>query len=101
VTKEKNLLVRAECATGLGRIGVSAFRTLLLTLSDRDQHVRDAAATAILKNMSVDEVKQEFENKAYQVQSIKCQINEVLDRNDYFKSNDIFTWLEQLANNLL
>jgi hypothetical protein len=34
VTKEQNATIRAECATGLGRIGVSAFRTLLLTLSD-------------------------------------------------------------------
>lgn len=34
VTKEQNLLVREQCATGLGRIGVTAFRTLLLTLND-------------------------------------------------------------------
>lgn len=52
VTKEDNVLVKEQCATGLGRIGVTTFRTLLLTLSDREQSVRDAAANAIVKNMT-------------------------------------------------
>ena len=89
--------MRAECATGLGKIGVTAFRTLLLTLNDSQQVVRDHAATAILRNMSVEDVCNEFESKNHQVQSIKCQINEVLDRGDQFENEEILTFLMQLG----
>ena len=34
VTKEANAAIRVECAKGLGKIGPSTFRTLLLTLHD-------------------------------------------------------------------
>ena len=34
VTKEQNAAIRIECAKGLGKIGPSTFRTLLLTLHD-------------------------------------------------------------------
>jgi hypothetical protein len=35
VTKEHNEQIRVECAKGLGRIGPTTFRTLLLALHDR------------------------------------------------------------------
>ncbi len=65
VIKEPNWQVRAECATGLGRIGVTAFRTLLLALNDCEQSVRDAAASAILRNMSPEDVQTEFMPKTH------------------------------------
>lgn len=65
MTKELNATIRAECATGLGRIGVSAFRTLLLSLSDGEQIVRDAVSRAILRNMTPEEVRDEFSSKQH------------------------------------
>ena len=65
VTKEENPKVKEQCCLGLGRIGVQTFRTLLLTLADSDQSVRDAAVTAILKNMTVQEVLEEFGTKGH------------------------------------
>lgn len=59
--------MRAECAQGLGRIGVSAFRTLLLTLSDREQIVRDTAANAILRHTTIDDILNEYHDKKHQV----------------------------------
>ena len=67
VTKEPSANVRAECAQGLGRIGVSAFRTLLLTLSDREQIVRDTAASAILRHTTIDDILNEYHDKKHQV----------------------------------
>ena len=52
VTKESNAQIRIECAKGLGKIGPSTFRTLLLTLHDQHPIVKEAASNAILKNMS-------------------------------------------------
>lgn len=40
VTKEQNELIRIECARGLGKIGPTTFRTLLLALHDRSYNVR-------------------------------------------------------------
>jgi len=34
ISKDKNPNVRAECADGLGQIGVQTFRSLLLALHD-------------------------------------------------------------------
>lgn len=57
--------MRAECASGLGRIGVSAFRTLLLTLSDREQIVRDTAANAVLRHTCIDDILNEYHDKKH------------------------------------
>jgi len=51
-TKDKNPIIRAECSTGLGNIGSSTFRTLLLNLHDSSGYVREAACSAILRNMT-------------------------------------------------
>jgi hypothetical protein len=34
VTKDKSATIRAECATGLGKVGVQSLRILLITLND-------------------------------------------------------------------
>jgi HEAT repeat protein len=65
VTKDRSHAVRQECAYGLGKIGVSAFRTLLIALTDSVQAVRDSASAAILRNITVEEVVAEFSQKAY------------------------------------
>jgi hypothetical protein len=41
VTKDKNPNIRKECASGLGEIGATTFRTLLLALHDSDASVRE------------------------------------------------------------
>lgn len=52
VTKEANPNIRLECAKGLGKIGPTTFRTLLLTLHDPHPSVVEAVCTAILRNMT-------------------------------------------------
>ena len=41
LTKDRNPKIRKECATGLGQIGSSTFRTLLLGFHDCDINVRE------------------------------------------------------------
>ena len=65
VTKDSNALIRQECAMGLGQIGASTFRTLLLALHDPSSRVRDAAAKAILKNMAPQDIEQVFREKEH------------------------------------
>lgn len=56
LTKDKNAFVRKECARGLGKVGVAAFRALLLGLHDSNKTVRMAASEAILQNISEEEL---------------------------------------------
>lgn len=49
--------------------------------------MRDAVGRAILKNMTPEEVYEEFSSKQHQVQSIKCQINELLSRDEYMPAD--------------
>jgi HEAT repeat protein len=60
VSKEPNSMVRAECAFGLGTIGVQTFRSLLLALHDSLQIVKDAASRAILDRMSIQSLMAHF-----------------------------------------
>ena len=66
VTKEANSSIRIECAKGLGKIGPSTFRTLLLTLHDPQIAVKEAACLAILKNMTPESVYECFADKEHQ-----------------------------------
>ena len=83
VTKEKNPQIRCECAFGLGQIGPSTFRTLLLALHDQNQHVKEAASQAILKFMQPEDIDKTFQGKEHQRQTIKCAIREVLSSGEY------------------
>lgn len=40
ITKDKNPIIRAESAKGLGKLGVQNFRVLLFGLRDLDENVR-------------------------------------------------------------
>jgi len=86
-TKDRNGAIRAECANGLGLIGPATFRTLLLVLHDGDQHVRDTASSAIVKNMTPESVNQAFSDPSvqYQRHSIICSVRELqtLDQQSY------------------
>lgn len=53
-------MIRIECARGLGRIGPTTFRTLLLALHDRSYNVRLAASNAILKHMTAESIDEAF-----------------------------------------
>ncbi len=60
VTKDRNPTIRRECAYGLGDIGPSTFRTLLLALHDSSRAVRDAAAEGMVSGMDVASVMDNF-----------------------------------------
>ncbi len=94
VTKDKNPLIRKECAYGLGEIGASTFRTLLLALHDSNRMVRAAAGEAIVKGMDTESIMEAFKfdffvtpyneklynrDKTPQKKAIKCAIKEVLE----------------------
>lgn len=74
LTKESNEQIRIECARGLGKIGPTTFRTLLLGLHDRSFNVREAASKAITRNMTPESVDEAFQEKEYQRQSLVCTI---------------------------
>jgi hypothetical protein len=95
VTKDRNYLIRQECATGLAQIGPTTFRTLLLALHDQHPGVRDAASIGILRHMSPDDVDEAFREKEHQRQTIKCAIREVL-ANNLTLMNEIRNFLSQV-----
>lgn len=100
VSKDPNPAVRAECALGLGEIGVQTFRSLLLALHDGSQQVKDAASRAILSKMSLQDILAHFADKDHQKQTICCTIKELLVNNnpasDSFLRQDIMHFLSQV-----
>ena len=101
VTKEANPNIRVECAKGLGRIGPTTFRTLILTLHDPHPAVREAACTAILRNMTAESVYKCFEDKEHQRQSLFCSVQEVIMSDNVVNiSSDIYNFLSNLAHML-
>ncbi len=107
VTKDKNPVIRRECAYGLGEIGASTFRTLLLALHDSSRTVRSAAAEAIVKGMDLQAITDNFlysccilrRDKPYQKQAIKCAVKEVLEL-PYVLNANIKELLEGLQDHL-
>ena len=77
MTKDDNPLVRAQAIRGLGLVGASTFRSLLLGLHDPHPSVRKAASGAI-HSFRVDEINEHFWEKNSQRQSMKCAIREIL-----------------------
>lgn len=78
-TKDMNHIIRAQAAKGLGLIGPSQFRTLILGLHDEHFYVRNSTARAISKNFTVEGILAEFANKNSQKQSLKCAIKEAIN----------------------
>jgi HEAT repeat protein len=77
MTKDDNYVVRAQAIKGLGVIGSSTFRSLLLGLHDPHPGVRKASADTI-SLFSPESINEEFWEKASQRQSMKCAIREIL-----------------------
>lgn len=77
MTKDDSPIVRAQAIRGLGIIGPSAFRSLLLGLHDPHHSVRKASADTI-SEFSVEAICGEFWEKNSQRQSMKCAIREIL-----------------------
>ena len=77
MTKDDSPVVRGQAIRGLGEVGASTFRSLLLGLHDPHHSVRKAAADTIAR-FSVEEVNEEFWEKNSQRQSMKCAIREIL-----------------------
>lgn len=77
MTKDDNPLIRAQAIRGLGAVGASTFRSLLLGLHDPHHSVRKAAADTICE-FTAEEVYEEFWEKNSQKQSMKCAIREIL-----------------------
>jgi hypothetical protein len=50
-----------------------------MALHDQNSNVREAAAQALIKNMSPEEIDQSFIGKEHQRSTIKCAIREVLN----------------------
>ena len=101
VTKEANPSIRLECAKGLGKIGATTFRTLLLTLHDPHPGVKEAACNAILRNMTPESVFACFEDKEHQRQSLLCSVQEVIMSDQVVDlSSDIYNFLSTLAQKL-
>lgn len=78
VCKDENPSIRAECALGLGQIGVQTFRSLVLALHDSQQIVKDAASIAIIKNLPFNDILEHFKDKDHQKQTICCTIKEII-----------------------
>lgn len=78
LTKDSSHIVRAQAAKGLGLIGPSSFRTLILGLHDCHPYVRKAVASTIYKHFSAKALCEEFVDKNTQRQSLRCAIKEVL-----------------------
>ena len=95
LTKDRNYLIRCECAQGLAQIGPTTFRTLLLALHDPHPSVRDSASAAIMRHMSCEDVDEAFRGKDHQRQTIRCAIREVLS-NTLSLQNDIKAFLSNL-----
>lgn len=98
VTKESNAAIRVECARGLGKIGPSTFRTLLLTLHDPNPVVTEAATAAILKNTTPESVCENFADKDHQRQSLLCSVQEVLMSDKMVNlSSEMYDYMNRLC----
>jgi HEAT repeat protein len=104
LTKEPNEMIRAECARGLGRIGPTTFRTLLLGLHDRSYSVRDACSKSIVKHMTPESVVEVFQEREYQRQSLICSTQDVINSQyeiDKQISSEMVVFLHQLLDLLV
>jgi HEAT repeat protein len=77
MTKDENPVVRGQAIRGLGQVGPSTFRSLLLGLHDPHPSVRKSASETI-HSFRVDEINEHFWEKNSQRQSMKCAIREIL-----------------------
>lgn len=77
MTKDENFNIRSQALKGLGLVGPSTFRSLLLGLHDPHPSVRKSASDTI-HTFKVEEINEHFWEKNSQRQSMKCAIREIL-----------------------
>ncbi|EGR34180.1 HEAT repeat protein [Ichthyophthirius multifiliis] len=78
LTKDKNHIIRSECAKGLGQLGVQNFRALLFGLRDANQNVRRQTSLAITQNFQPEMIIEEFAQKVNQIPALLCNIKDIL-----------------------
>lgn len=60
LTKDKNPVIRMECAKGLAMMGVQTFRTLLFGLRDIDENVRKVTARVLYDRFSPEMIMEAY-----------------------------------------
>lgn len=97
--KDANPIVRANCAIGLGEIGVHTIRTLLVGLHDEDNGVRSTVEKVIVSTMNINDVITYFSSEGNQLLSLKIAIKDVLDKK-YPLSMFTVNYLNQLLEEI-
>ena len=100
--KDANPIVRANCAIGLGELGVHTIRTLLVGLHDEDDGVRATVEKVIVNMMNIGEVVEYFANEGNQLLSLKIAVKDVLDKKyplSMFTINYLNQLLEEIEKN--
>jgi hypothetical protein len=97
LTKDKNTVIRQECARGLSMYGSHTFRALIFGLRDVEESVRTATANAIRKAFQPTDVINEFREKHHQKPAIICAIKEILNLN-YWYGKETRSFLEEILN---
>jgi len=97
LTKDKNPVIRTECAKGLSIFGPHTFRALIFGLRDTEETVRTATANALRKTFSPQDVIHEFGEKHHQKPAIICAIKEILNL-QYYYGKETRQFLEEILN---
>ncbi|KAL4445474.1 hypothetical protein ABPG74_004548 [Tetrahymena malaccensis] len=95
LTKDKNPIIRQECAKGLGALGVQNFRALLFGLKDVNEGVRKSTALAIKSNFVAEQIIEEFSDKQNQRPALLCNIKDIFAL-QFYMDEDCKIILEQI-----
>ena len=100
LVNDPNPVIRANCAIGLGEIGVHTIRTLLVGLHDEEEGVRSTVEKVIVTQMNISDVVNYFvENDEGQLASLKIAIKDIVENNyplSMFAKNYLNQLLEEI-----
>jgi HEAT repeat protein len=100
LVNDPNPVIRANCAIGLGEIGVHTIRTLLVGLHDEEEGVRTTVEKVIVTQMNIADVVNYFaENEGGQLSSLKIAIKDLIE-NNYPLSMFAKNYLNQLIEEI-
>lgn len=80
LTKDKNISIRCNSASGLARIGVTTFRTLLVGLYDDNPNVRKTIENEMLQRFKIEDIVAEFFKRIPQLESLKFTLRDILEK---------------------
>lgn len=80
ITEDVNETVRAKCAVGLAMIGASTLRTLLISLFDESELVRNTVQKHLVSNVTIADVIKEFEGKHSHLVSLRIGLRDLLEK---------------------